>query len=75
MVITFCENLLVKLRERRVVYEDRLLSGSLNTMEEYSRVIGKLEGLKESESELSKLYSDMYEPKRKKEEIYDEPYE
>ena len=63
MVISFCEELLKRVRERRAVYVDRLSSGTFQTLEDYKFIVGKLKGVEEMESEVKKLYSDMFEPR------------
>jgi len=61
MNIKFIENLLLRIRERQKVCSDRLLSGSCQTFEEYRGSIGKLQGLKEAEEVIRKLYKETYE--------------
>ena len=73
MIIKFCENLLLRIRERKAAYEGKLLSGSLKDMEEYKFMSGYRKGLEESEEIARQLYSDMFEIKKgNKEEYFDD---
>lgn len=63
MVIKFCENFLLKLRERQTVYGSRITSGTLSTLEEYKFISGKLRALEESEGILKQVYKEMFESK------------
>jgi hypothetical protein len=63
MIIKFCENLLSKIRERQGVCADRLLVGSFNDFVEYKNCTGKLQGLKEAEDIVKRIYKDMFDTK------------
>lgn len=62
MVIKFCENFLLRLRNQQRVIGDRVLSGQAR--DEYDHLTGKLNGLKIAESQLKELYSDMFDSER-----------
>lgn len=73
MIIKFCENAFLRIRDKKAVYEQRLLSGCFESLEEYKGVAGKLQGLSEAEDIVKKLYKDMFDYKpEKKGEGYDE---
>ena len=63
MVGKFCEKYLALVRERQRIVRESILSGRLQTMEDYRRCIGKLEGLDEAEILLKDLYTKFYDLK------------
>lgn len=51
------------MRERQKVYEERVLSGSFDKLEDFKLMIGKLKGLEEAEVIVKTLYKDMFDSK------------
>lgn len=63
MVIKFCEELLLRLKNRQALIEERLISGNFERFEEYKKFSGISEGLRDAEKILKQLYQDMYDSK------------
>jgi hypothetical protein len=59
--IRFYEDLIFKIKERRSVYSDRLLSGTFDTLDEYKLIVGKLKGLDEAEQAAQLIYRSRFE--------------
>lgn len=58
--------------DRKIVYMNRLSSGSIESMEDYNLTVGKLRGIEESELEIKDLYKYMFEsPKGREGEEYE----
>ena len=61
MVIKFYEELLLRIRKRQLLAEERLTTGSFQSFEDYKNVVGLLEGLKSCEKITKDLYQAMFE--------------
>lgn len=51
--------LLKKIRDRRSIFIDRLLSGDIETAEEYKFVSGRVKGFNESEMIIKELFENI----------------
>lgn len=61
MDIKFYENLLFRIRDRRSVLTERLISGTFETFDDYKLFVGKVKGLDEAELIIRLLFKDMYD--------------
>lgn len=68
MILKFCDGLLLKIRERQVLVAERLTSGNCKDFEEYKLLLGKLQGLRESEDIVKKIFEDTFKTTRLYEE-------
>jgi hypothetical protein len=75
MNLRFCENLLVRIRERQGVYADRILSGTFDKIEDYKFVVGKWQAMREAEEIICRLYKDMFDTKYLSKEGNNEEFE
>ena len=75
MIDVLCESLLLKIQERKGVCEDRLLAGAFLDFTEYKSCVGKLQGLKETEEIIKRVYKDMLESRKPIKEQEESPYE
>lgn len=64
MINKYCENLLIRLGDRKKVYGNRILSGTFSTLDEYKLLVGKFKGMEEAEIEIKALYKDMFDEKQ-----------
>jgi len=64
LILKFCDGLLLKIRERQVLVAKRLTSGSCKDFEEYKQLLGKLQGLEESENIIKQIFDDTFKTTR-----------
>jgi hypothetical protein len=57
----FYELLINRLKERQHIYSERILSGTLNSFDDYKLYIGKHRGFQEAEEEARKLYRSIFD--------------
>jgi len=55
MLIRFYEHALKKLDERKYVYCERIISGSIHSMEDYRLIYGRIESIEEAKNILKEL--------------------
>jgi hypothetical protein len=55
----FCEILLFRLRQKKDPLLEPLISGAIQSMEQYRYTCGKIKGLEEAELELKTLYKEL----------------
>lgn len=55
------EDVLEKIKERKVIYLSSLSSGTFRTFEDYKFCAGRLNGLKEAETIVREVYRNMFE--------------
>lgn len=63
MDIKFYEHYLLKLRQRRFGFSERLLSGTFQALDDYKLIVGNFKGLVEAEEILKDLFKETYESK------------
>lgn len=61
MSLRFVEIVLEKLRDHQLMYEDLILAGGFEEHSQYKFSAGKLIGIREAESIITRTYKEMYE--------------
>lgn len=61
MIVKYIEGLLHRIRTRKIPYIERLSSGSMQTIEDYRNICGKIHGLDEAEGIVKDLYKELFE--------------
>lgn len=62
MLIKYCEELLRCLKDSRVSYEETLVRGSIQTMEDVRNIRGIVRGIELCEAVIKDRYRQMFEP-------------
>jgi len=60
MIDKFCESFLLRIRKRKDSYIQNIAMGSLNSMEDYKKICGKIQGIDECEEIIKVLFNDYF---------------